>query len=374
MDVLLALARRAFRHLHGLAEEGPFTSPPQDVRNLLDRARAHRVMGLLEAGLSISSRIAPDEGSRWRNAVFGQARHTSRCSEEAERLMALGSADMSALTLIKGPALARQAWPDPSLRSFDDLDFRCRAKDYAAACVWMQRAGYQPIPSDRRVHELLWRYGWGVAFRHPEGFEVEVNHRLFPPQVPWPRHLEPAGGSVSEWINLEQGPPLRSLDEAGHLVLSCAHAAWHGWERLGWFVDIAGLLARHPESLARAERRVKGTGFARRSLHAGCGLAAKLFGDELLPLPIPGIDDALLAGAVDHLARDGRSITMADQREAHRRLLGGAERWRYEWRRTATPGRLDFDAVRLHERIAGMYWVIRPLRIISRGLGAGGAR
>ncbi len=362
MDAFLGLARRAFRQLYGLPEEDVPSLRPHEMATIFPQARAHRILGLLEAGLAISSSDPDGLGSNWKTAVFGQARHTALYTDEAERLYSAGAGEIPSLTLIKGPALARQAWPDPSLRSFDDLDFRCRADELGSVRSWMHRTGYQPEHADERVQTLLWRYGWGISFRHRDGITTEINHRLFPPQLPWPLLLEPVGGTISHRMVLDHGSPVQTISGAGHLLLSCAHAAWHGWERLGWCVDFAGLLARHPGIFAEALELASDHGFARRSLLAGCTLVAHLFGKELCPDELSSGHKDLLNEAITLLTRSDRGITMAEQRSVHRRLLGSIQRWTYEWRRLSTPGLRDFESVRLDARMAGIYWLIRPFR------------
>ncbi|NCD23716.1 MAG: hypothetical protein EOL90_12375, partial [Spartobacteria bacterium] len=167
------LARQLFRASHGLPDAAAPMPMPAIPDELIAWARRHRLTGLMATAAS-------DPDSALRREAFGQARHSAVLTREAERVCAHLSSRLPALNLIKGPALAAQAWAQPGLRSFDDLDLVCPRKEYPLLLAGMQQAGYVPAADDPRRMEHLWHYGWGVAFRHPEGFLVEANHRFFP--------------------------------------------------------------------------------------------------------------------------------------------------------------------------------------------------
>ena len=359
-DELLARARRAFRALQGLSvvpeiPRGAESGAPVPADPLLAAARRHRVVGLLRAGGE-----APCDGEPWRAAAYGQALHSARCAAEAARVFAALDAAAGPALLIKGPALAVQAWPDPGLRAFDDLDFRCPRAAFSAVCAALDRAGYRPELGDERMRSHYWHFGWGISFVHPEGFRVEVNHRFFPPQYPWPRALRPFAGLGTGPLALD-GAVARAPTPELHLLLCCHHALWHGGERLAWIADIAGLLARHPEAYDRA--RAAARGFARRALGAGAGLAEALFGPGLLrPPPPPGAAERLF---LEQLRR-GCGVTDAERIRLHRSLLSPFERARYAARRALTPGDGDFRRRVFAPALRPLYWLYRPLRAVRR--------
>jgi hypothetical protein len=147
-----------------------------------------------------------------------------------------------------------------------------------------------------------------------------------------------------------------------HLLISCMHAVWHGWERLSWMVDIAGLLVRHPASFAEAEALARNHPFCRRALACGCGTAVRIFG------PLPGVPspDAEYSGLMDQavgiLTRDTPEVAVRTQREIHRQLMSPREKRLYTIRRLTTPGDPDFTAFSLPVFFRGFYWVFRPVR------------
>ncbi len=241
MNEFLEQSRCAFRCLHGLDVTPETLSPDTDLG--FDMARRNRVAGLW-ANRSNDALI----GKEWRRYTYGQILYCTRLADEVGRIVEALSDSVEGLRMVKGPVLAAQAWPRPELRSFDDLDFRCEKHSLDALTVGLQKLGYQPKETELRRRENLWHFGWGISFKHPDGFWVEFNHRMFPPHFPWPERL--TRHTPALWVPQELGmcmvdSPLPAL----HLLLSCVHAVWHGWERLVWRP------APFPESIAAADRR-----------------------------------------------------------------------------------------------------------------------
>ena len=351
VDDFLPMARQAFRALHGLPDAAGAVLAPEARERLFPWARRHRLLGLLQAGL-------PDPGAALRTAAYGQARHAARHAHEAVRLFARLAPRLRTLALVKGPALAAQAWPEPGLRSFDDLDFVCAGRDYPAFAAGMEEAGYAPEIADpwRRAH--LWHYGWGVAFRHPEGFTVEVKRRFFPPQYPWPRPGNRRWRDSFATLELEGGE-IRAPTPALHLLMGCLHAVWHGWERIAWLVDVAGLLARHPGIVPEARALAKKCPFAENALAAGGAVADAIFGPGLGPDAAP---PDVVAEAVARLRGNARAMDGGELRRFHETFMARPEILFYRLRRILTPGDGDFRWFALPPALRGLYWLVRPVR------------
>ena len=351
MDDFLPLARRAFRASHGLPDAGEIALAPEARERLFVWARRHRLFGLLQAGL-------PEAGETLRTAAYGQAQHAARHAHEAGRLFARLAPRLRTLALLKGPALAVQAWPEPGLRSFDDLDFLCAGRDFPAFAAGMAEAGYAPEIEDpwRRSH--LWHYGWGVAFRHPDGFMVEVKRRFFPPQYPWPCPRNRSWKTAFANQKLEDAE-IRAPTPALHLLLGCLHAVWHGWDRIAWLVDVAGLLARHPGIVPEARALAQRCPFAENALAAGCAVADALFGPGLCSAAAP---PAAIAEAVARLRGTARAMEGRELRRFHENFMTRPEILSYRLRRILTPGDGDFRWLSLPPALRGLYWLVRPAR------------
>ncbi len=351
MNEFLEWTRFAFRHLH--AYEPLPTSLPEPTDALARLSRQHRV-----AGLWAAAGLAP----AWKPYAYGQALYAARCTSEAERIYDCLQPIIPAIGLIKGPALALQAWPQSGLRHYDDLDFRCGKEDVDKLSAALLPLGYKPEIPDANRQSHLWHFGWGIAFVNGDGLRVEVNHRLFPPHYPAPVEFQGTGGDVWTSLPLDQRS-VRTLAPAAHLLLCCMHAIWHGWERLGWVVDVAGLMVRCPGVVEQARQLAGETGFPRRALEAACQVASGLFG------PLPGAAepeaarDLDLGEAVALLMRpDGRH---AGARRLQRRLCNPTEWISSTLRRLLTPGDPDFKRWSLPAGRRYHYWLLRPLRLVA---------
>lgn len=361
MNGFLQLSRQAFHSLHGL-DVDPESTPVIDPA-WFDAARRNRVVGLWA-----DSAGAVPVGEEWHRYAVGQMLHSARLTAEAVRIQDTLKGSVEGLRLVKGPALDAQAWPRPGLRCYDDLDFRCAKHSLDALTCGLQSLGYLPMEEPLRRRENLWYFGWGIGFRHPDGFMVEFNHRMFPPHYPWPDRL--TSYTPELWSSLKMDRHLVECPvPALHLLLSCVHAIWHGWERLGWLADIAGLLVRHPGVLPAAEELAARNHFLHRALQCGCGVADKIFG------PLPGAadfgttSDPLVDQALVLLMRIDPSIPVHVQRQIHHQLMRPREEALYTLRRLLTPGDPDFRQWSLSAGRRGLYWPLRPVRYLFGKIG-----
>lgn len=358
MNEFLQLTRQAFRISFDL--EKP--SPAQPNAVLLERAHRHRTISLWANAFNIPQ--------KWRSLAYGQILHSTRMETEAVRISTALEAEGTQPRLIKGPALAIQAWPRPELRNFDDLDFRCAKGSLDALTTAMTGLGYRPKTEDRCRREDLWHFGWGIAFQHNQGPIVEFNHRMFPPQYPWPdKPMRRPDLYTSVSMSKSE---IKSPAPALHLLLACSHAAWHAWGRLGWMVDIAGLLVQHKKAYHTAKQIVRPHCFAIRALETGCALADRIFG----PLPNRANEPQQRSchvhdpskQALQHLMQPDPVMPARRVREEHYRLMRPGEIARYTLRRATIPGDPDFRRWRLSQNFRCLYWVLRPARIVAEAV------
>ena len=355
----IALCRQAFRALHGLDSDA--TQPAyslEDDDGLLRWARRHRVLGLLHAQ-------ARSAAPPWRNAAYGQAAFTARCTSLAERLQARFREAVPDIVLVKGPALARQAWPDLGMRSFDDLDYRCPFSAYDALCRTMAAEKCEPEHSDPIQQSHYWHFGWGIMFRHPQGILIEANHRAFPPHFPCIQSPTVEDERRCESLALDT-ETVRAPTPAHHLLICSMHLLWHGGERLGWVADIAGLLARYPDVFEQADEiSTTESAFARRALNTACALAEKLLGPNLVQISLPMVSAQALRTLEEHLQSD-LPPRPASVRALHAALLSPLEKTRYAMRSAFTPGDGDFRDTTFSEKRRWLYWIRRPWRILRK--------
>jgi hypothetical protein len=252
-----------------------------DWRGLLPLAQEHGVLGQLATRLGeLDETSAPREIKqplleRYRVQLLVSL----KMSAELFRLMDLLAAAGIELLVVKGPVLAAQAYADPGMRSYSDIDLLVRQRDIHGATEVMLAGGYEPrVPmAALAAGKIPGQY----FFRHTESKLIVEMHnentlRYFPLRLP----LEKV---FSRQVRVRvYGREVPALSVEDCLVLICIHGAKHFWERLIWIADVAGLVSRQQgidwEQASEAAREV-GAGHM---LNAGLLLAA-----DLLKMPLP---------------------------------------------------------------------------------------
>ena len=142
--------------------------------------------------------------------------------------------------ILKGPAVAHLDYPDPSWRTFGDVDVLVRSVDYDATVEALQRCGaYRRSAEVRPGFDR--RFGKGVCMVMPDGVQIDVHRSL-------------ATGPFGLTINLEDlfegsatislaGTPIPVLTREHRLAHACFHAALgDATPRLVALRDIAQLM------------------------------------------------------------------------------------------------------------------------------------
>lgn len=205
---------------------------------------------------------------------------TLALTAELFRLLEIFAAHGISALVIKGPVLAVQAYGDPSLRSYGDLDLLVRQQDIRRATETMMASGYQAaVPLDAiDAGRIPGQY----LFAKPDSkLLVELHNdrtlRYFPRPLPIADFF---ARQISVRIDSREVPAPCLEDE---LVLVCVHGAKHFWERLSWIADVAGLVSRQKsigwERATASARAVD----AEHLLHTGLRLATGVLRAELPP-------------------------------------------------------------------------------------------
>jgi hypothetical protein len=254
--------------------------PGVDWPRLLLLAEEHGVLGQVAAFLNDDGApaVPPEIQQSLLERQRAQTFLTLRLTAELFRLLELfGKQGISAL-VIKGPVLAAQAYADPSVRTYGDLDLLVRQRDIRRATELMIASGYQAAVSLDAIDagKIPGQYLFSKA--DPK-LLVELHNdatlRYFPRPLP-----------VEEWfarqvrvcLDGHQAPAPCVEDE---LVLICIHGAKHFWERLSWIADVAGLVTQQTSiDWERAASSAKALQ-AEHLLHTGLRLAADVLRAEL---------------------------------------------------------------------------------------------
>jgi Uncharacterised nucleotidyltransferase len=259
-------------------------SPVCDTRRLLELtgstewsrllilAEEHGVLGHLAARLrELDVRLIPAEIrqtllERHRAQVFS----TMRMTAELFRLLELFAAKDIPALVVKGPVLAMQAYGDPTLRDYGDLDLLVRQRDIRRATETMQAAGYQATVPLTAVDagKIPGQY---LFSKIDTKLVVELHNdftlRYFPRRLPIEDFF---ARQIRVRLDVFEAPALSVEDE---LVLISIHGAKHLWERLIWIADVAALVSRQRDidwgRAAASARAVR----AEHLLHTGLRLA-----------------------------------------------------------------------------------------------------
>lgn len=240
---------------------------------LMGLAEDHGVMPLLAAALrQLRSESVPDEiRAEMIERQRAQLLFTLRISAELFRLIERFAAQNIGLLVVKGPALAMQAYGDAAMRSYGDLDLLVRHADIAAATKLMTDAGYEAhVPSSAiAAGKVPGQY----MFRQREAkLLVELHNDRTMRYYPRPLPIEELFARQVSMAMDGRDVPAPCVED--HLVLICIHGAKHFWERLQWIADVAALVARQPDlDWERATESARQVG-AETMLHAGLRLAA----------------------------------------------------------------------------------------------------
>ena len=343
-------------------------APPSDVPSsfavkALALAERHRVVPLLAAGAPAGLR----ESLRRRSLALAQ--QTVRLEHELAGIATRWADAGIEFLVLKGPALARQAYAKPELRSYDDIDLWVDSIDLPVAIRVLKQAGY------RRTQELkdstaacAQRAGIEVSFRHPEsGRLIEVSHgwRSLAPCELAARAMKTS--SVSLRI---AGVAMRVLSPIHSLLFVCAHGAHHRWDRLGWVADVAGLWwgmsTEEQEEVCVCARAWR----VETVLGIGLHLASEQLGVELSGTAAEWAASPRVAAMVDRvqleeIGPDFLRVSMIERLQFERDAQGSSwRRWQTLARWIFHPTLGDLEAVPLPALGFPLYWIIRPVRLL----------
>lgn len=205
----------------GAAE--PFTLDDERWTDFLTAIRNERLGGLAVAAIDAGLLELRDE--RATELVERHRGDMARCLALERTLLEVAAAFEDAgvaFIVLKGPALARSVYPDPSWRPFADIDLLVRTRDWRRACGVLEAMGcVRRLPEPRAGFDE--RFGKAAVHTTPNNQEIDLHRTLV---------LGPFG----LWIAPDElfvrtvpfdltGRRLRRLDDADLLLHACIHAA-----------------------------------------------------------------------------------------------------------------------------------------------------
>jgi len=254
--------------------------PSLDWTRLLLLAGEHGVNGHLAACLRDLD--APWVPLKIRQTLIDRQRaqivFTLRLTAELFRILERFKSEGIGALVVKGPVLAMQAYGDPAMRSYGDLDLLVPQRDIRRATELMITMGFTPAVSISTIDagKIPGQY----LFQKPETkLIVELHNdltlRYFPRRLPLD---EVFARQIRVCLDAHEVCALSVEDE---LVLICIHGAKHFWERLIWVADVAALITRQTGidwELVRKSAKAVG---AERMLNTGLLLASDLLKAQL---------------------------------------------------------------------------------------------
>ena len=214
-----------------------------DWPRLLFLANEHGVVGHLAAiSEKLGVDVVPAEVKkslldRQRAQVLSSLRMTA----ELFRILEQFAAEEIHALVVKGPVLSVQAYGDPAMRSYGDLDLLVPQSDIRRATELMIASGYEARVSLNAIDagKIPGQY---LFSKSDSKLLVELHNdrtlRYFPRPLPLEKFF---ARQIRVPLDGNEAPALSVEDE---LILISIHGAKHFWERLIWIADVASLITR----------------------------------------------------------------------------------------------------------------------------------
>lgn len=363
-----------------------------DWDRLYETARWHHVRPLLAERLdstaefeTISELPVPDRiRSKLRADRRTIAQRNLLASDQlrtvAERLEEVGVRVLP----FKGPAIAADVYGDVSRREFSDIDLLVPRDDVPSAMDVLESCGYRweydaPRLDDGAVQGGPFTPPLAREYRtvhETNGTMIELRWQVGESTNPFPIGFERLWRDSTE--TTVQGTEIRVLDPINRLLVLTYHGTKHYWQRLKWLCDVAWVIERREidwdELLARSRRNR-----TERRLLLGVALARQLF-DVAIPATVAdriGSDDdlSILVGqTLERLAEHpAPSIGYWDLKRYVGRssdsALGTVET---VGRALLEPKMHEYESYPLPARYHALYYLLRPVRVVSDSLSRGG--
>jgi len=276
---------------------------------------------------------------------------------------------------LKGALLSRLVYGDAGLRYSSDLDVLVRAADFPIAARTLAASGWRPASRTQiEQHGFLEDAECEVLLEHrATGLFLELHWRTGSRFGHASLPAEPliAKAELCDLL----GRAVHCLRDDDHFLVLCMHGATHVWGHLELISTISEFFVQDRiADWGELLRRARALGCRRRVL-VGAALARGLAG-----VVLPEAVETELAGdeGAERLARQAAAALEAvpGPRSSRRRLhdlvwqsasldSAPARLW-HLLTRVFVPGGLDLDWMPLPRPLSGVYYVLRPLRLLAQ--------
>jgi hypothetical protein len=341
----------------------------QELRACLDRPLMWDRVRELASG--IPSAIMQE----WHAQYENNARRNLRFTAELFRILdCLNTHGVEAIPF-KGPMLAEAAYGDLALRCFSDLDILVRPADVPRAKAALRDLNFMPSsPLSETVEHYAIATGYEFAFDGPNDRNLlEIQWNILPRFYAIDFDIEEVFRRSEE--SELSGRKVRTLCPDDLFLVLCAHAAKHGWLRLGWLCDIGGLMKRQRIRWARVEVRARELGI-QRIVGVSVWLAYRLLALDVNESVLrvwrgdPEIERLAeivmkeLPGSEEYDPESARYFRLMLRLRERKR-----DRLRFLLRLALTPSVGEWSALKLPAPLFPLYRVIRVGRLAARAVG-----
>lgn len=356
---------------------------PLDWQYIMQLLNHNRVASLFAYNIRNFPQIAGIPISKYlENQLAQTTMHNLRLKSELQRIIQhFNELGIHAITF-KGPTLAEAIYGNLALRNIIDLDLLVDQQQFEQASAALATLGYEVIinPDDPLDTEQAETYH--TKFFHPEmNVKVELHWHL----VEIWRSVLDDSPTFWEFVVPMQFDGLENevFCKEFLFVYLCVHGYRHYWQRLKWLVDIAELVDNHTDlnwstidALARRYGLVDIVDIAlllaRNTLGANIPAEAALridakpkllrFTSYIWQVQFPTNAD-LAANELSPSRRFMFEYSLVENAHKRRLILHQIARMLFapgRWQ----PNQADRDWIRLPESLTGLYYVLRPLRLI----------
>lgn len=278
----------------------------------------------------------------------------------------------------KGPLLSIQAFGDPGLRTYGDLDLLVQPKHLNEAITLLQTSGFEAVTSATWLQKSNWYISRqkDVHFVDAAGRTVlELHWKLSGSHFGLPKEMNRLWERL-EWVDLA-GMRVPNLSFNDLLIYLCLHGSRHSWERFGWICDVYYLITSHSdvdwESILIESRQLG----CENVVALGLKLMEKFFGYRIPDAfarsagqnPIFDEMVAEIRGRI--FAPEALQVELGDRYAYHLKLKERRlDKWKLHvhylsWylRIIITPNQMDRDVFHLPRGMFPLYYLTRPFRL-----------
>jgi hypothetical protein len=262
------------------------TAPPRseiDWDHVFFLVRRHRVAPLVHRSGWLSAHGAPPQlveelAGIARGQAVAALRRLAIARELVNRLSDLGIPSI----VLKGPTLAQDAFGDVGARDDRDVDLLVTEQRLPEVIDVLSAQGLAFAENPRRstitreiLEDPIRRGRFAEAEFADNNTAVDVHWRLtrnpylLPTRIGTPRLID-AGGTT-----------LPALPMPDAFFYAMVHGTAHGWFRLKWIADVAGLISRHPELTSPSTLQAAKDAGLQRCVAAGLLIAELVLGKFL---------------------------------------------------------------------------------------------